>query len=66
MRFRHCSMETYTEASKKFIELLPRLISQSFDRDLRLREHTLMVRSSCGFDVKVAFATCHLSRNSQL
>ena len=40
-------MDTYTEAVQKLVEVLPQLISQPYDADLRLREHTLMVGISC-------------------
>lgn len=40
------SSDTYSQGVNKFLEMLPRLISQPYDGDLRLREHTLMVAFS--------------------
>ena len=44
-------MDTYTEVVTNLVEMLPRLVSQPYDTDLRLREHTLMV-STCEMDEK--------------
>ena len=37
------SMKIYIDTCNKFVELLPKLMSQKLDGDLRLREQSLMV-----------------------
>ena len=59
-----CSLQVYCKACSTFVQFVPRLLHQKLDKDLTLREHTLVVKPQFDTVTNLVLYLKHLQKHT--